>query len=126
MYPDKFPNLIKGHRKYPKQHEANAEQWATHLASLKKMGTFHSHAKCEKFLKKVMKAMPIEFKETGSRDNNLLVKFLQCQTKYQSNCAKSKSMYQACHASFMGTGNFNGHTNCGVFLQEWYECIRKT
>lgn len=84
----------------------------------------------------------------GSRPNNILLDFLKCYTKVQAKknvetqalssngggvhvhvhdndkdtCRSVEKSYNNFHLSVIGTGNYNGHKQCGDQLQDWLEC----
>ena len=87
-----------------------------------------SNPKCSKQFTAVSKKKHIDLEDIGSRPNNLMLEFLKCHTKVvqktnqDTACKGLEKSYLSCHASVMGTGNFNGQKHCGEQLKEWLEC----
>ena len=85
-----------------------------------------SQTRCEKLLATLSKKKKINLQDIGSRSNNLLLDFLKCHTKLRRhNCKTAEKLYGSCHASVMGTGNYNNQKDCGDELHQWLECCRR-
>jgi hypothetical protein len=82
--------------------------------------------KCDKYLKLIKRKKKIDLEAIGSKQNNILLNLLRCQSKQMSirrmkndsnnnnnGCSNVEKFYTKCHSSVMGTGNFNGRKHCG-------------
>jgi len=75
-----------------------------------------------KFLKPVVKLSKIDLDLIGNRKNNILLDLLRCQVRAEKSCKLLHKRYESCHASVMGTGNFEGKKNCGAELEDLFQC----
>ncbi|MGK3743089.1 MAG: hypothetical protein ACI90V_009945 [Bacillariaceae sp.] len=94
--------------------------------------------KCDKYLKLIKRKKKIDLEAIGSKQNNILLDLLRCQSKQQmsttrmknnssndnnNNCNNVEKLYTKCHCSVMGTGNFNGRKNCSEELKCFLDCV---
>ena len=111
------------------------------------------HPKCAPQLTALSHKKKIDLTGIGSRPNTILLDFLKCYTKEHAKttnigagapvssssegggnsnkdnpdtCRSVEKAYNNCHLSVMGTGNYNGHKQCGDPLQEWLDCCLMT
>ena len=110
------------------------------------------HQKCAPQLTALSHKKKIDLTGIGSRPNTILLDFLKCYTKghakttnivagagafssserggipnkERDTCRSVEKAYNNCHLSVMGTGNYNGHKQCGDPLQEWLDCCLMT
>ena len=111
------------------------------------------HQKCAPQLTALSHKKKIDLTGIGSRPNTILLDFLKCYTKEHAKttnigagapvssssegggnsnkdnpdtCRSVEKAYTSCHLSVMGTGNYNGHKQCGDPLQEWLDCCLMT
>jgi hypothetical protein len=75
-----------------------------------------------KYLKPVAKLSNIDLERIGDRKNNILLDLLRCQVKVEKSCKPRQRSYELCHASVMGTGNFEGRKDCGKELESLFQC----
>ena len=80
--------------------------------------------RCAKYHTSVQKLKSIDLDAIGDRKNNVLLDLLRCLVKAdKSSCQKESKLYEQCHASVMGIGNFEGRKNCGHELEALYNCL---
>ena len=80
--------------------------------------------RCAKYYTSVQKLKSIELDAIGDRKNNVLLDLLRCLVKAdKSSCQKESKLYEKCHASLMGIGNFERRKNCGHELEALYKCL---
>jgi hypothetical protein len=82
--------------------------------------------KCQSFAKSILRKKKIDLESIGTKNNNLLVDFLRCQSKSRKHCTNVEKEYAKCHGSVMGTGSFQGKKNCGEELEKLLNCALKS
>ena len=87
--------------------------------------------KCKKLLKAVQKKK-IKLENIGDPTYNNFLELVRCQMKANKNnmlndgkisCVTQSKQYEACHASIMGTGSFDGRKHCADELEALFRCV---
>uniref|UniRef100_A0A7S0C4A7 Uncharacterized protein n=1 Tax=Proboscia inermis TaxID=420281 RepID=A0A7S0C4A7_9STRA len=77
--------------------------------------------KCTPLVKPI-KRKRISLSNIGTPPNNILVDLLRCQcrVKKTERCSSLVKSYSVCHGNVMGTGQYQGRSNCGDELEALY------
>ena len=79
-----------------------------------------SSKRCDMFRRRLLGEM-VDVTTTGSKLSNTLVEFLKCEVKADPRLAACKPRmkdYEICHGSVMGSGKYQGKSDCGWELAE--------